>query len=385
MPETTFKFDHEQNPLLRILFWLVAIAIGVFAIRQLAPLFSWVLNLLMPFMVALVIAYVFNPVVNFVQRQLKLGRTAGILVLVLAAALVLSGILIWIIPVLYSQTSRLVNDLRAELPLVFDRFMSRHFDSQQLTEWHQRIELSLANVEEWINQAFSSLLQPVARGSVSVAQSVFGWFGAVASLIGTTVIVVIVVFYYLVDMDEIPHIIRKLLPEKHRERIWELLLKSDRAVGGFLRGQLTSCICVGIMMSLLLFVIGMGQYAVLIGMLAGMANFIPYLGPVVGATPAILWILLSDEMNGWDERGVKLLMLAGGMAAIQAIEGFVLQPFVVGRNASLHPLTVIFALAVGSQAGLAGMIVAVPVACIVKVFWMELFWKERSDSVPARR
>ena len=153
-----------------------------------------------------------------------------------------------------------------------------------------------------------------------------------------------------------------------------------------MRGQLIVCMAIGGLMSLLLFVIGMREYAILIGVLAGLLNFVPYLGPVAGFLPGLGWILFSSRFDDWGDRGIWLLVLLGGFAVIQAIEGFVLQPLVVGKRATLHPLTVIFALLVGSQAGLGGMIVAVPVAAVIKVFWVELFWKDRVDFIgpPAR-
>jgi predicted PurR-regulated permease PerM len=378
------------QPWLRLLFWLLAAAIGVFALRQLGPILAWLLNLLSPFLIALVLAYVFDPVVTFVQRKLRLGRTAGILVLALAILAALTAMLVWLIPVLYQQLSALLDQLKTGVPKLIDNFLARHVDPDTIRQWKERAQQTFNQMDELIRQAFGQmggLLRPVAQGSLEAAGSVAG--GLLKGILrlggwlGVAVLVVTVTFYYLADMDRIPAIIRKMLPQGRRERIWEILVQSDRAVGGFLRGQLTACACVGVMVTLVLFLVGLRQYAILIGCFAGVMHFIPYLGPVAGATPAILWALFSGSFESWNERGLTILLIVGGIALVQTVDGFVLQPYVVGRHASLHPLAVIFALAVGAQAGIGGMVIAVPVACIVKVLWIELFWKERTDFLSA--
>jgi predicted PurR-regulated permease PerM len=195
----------------------------------------------------------------------------------------------------------------------------------------------------------------------------------------TLALVVVIAIYYLLDMHAMPRIIRRLLPAAQRERIWSILLEADRNVGGFLRGQLIACIIVGVLTSIFLIFVGLRQYAILIGCFAGLMHFIPYLGPVAGGTPALLWVLLSQNFQSWPQRGVYVLIIVAGFGIIETIDGFITQPYIVGRSASLHPLTVMLALAIGAQAGIGGMIIAVPSACLARVLWLELFWNKRPD------
>jgi predicted PurR-regulated permease PerM len=361
-------------------------AVGLFALRQLAPIVFWLLGVLSPFLVALVLAYVFDPVVTFVQRKLKLGRTAGILVLALSMIAVLGGVMVWLLPVLYEQLTSLIEQIRTRAPELIDRFLTNHVPPETIALWKDDLRDNLGRIDELVRQAFverNASLQPLAQGSLATASNVAGGIlrglGQVGGWLAGGLLILIVTFYYLTDMDKIPTIIRKMLPEDRREKIWAILVEADRAVGGFLRGQLTACACVAALVSILLFAVGMKQYALLIGCFAGAMNFIPYLGPVAGATPAILWALFTDQFDGLNERGFTILMLVGVFVLVQVVDGLLLQPFIVGKHASLHPLAVIFALAVGSQAGVGGMIIAVPAACIAKVVWIELYWKKRTD------
>jgi predicted PurR-regulated permease PerM len=131
-------------------------------------------------------------------------------------------------------------------------------------------------------------------------------------------------------------------------------------------------------------VLGMKQYALLIGFVAGAANFIPYLGPLMGEIPAILYVLLSNNYEGPKEKLLYTGLVIGLFALIQTLDGFVFQPKIVGKSAQLHPVVVILALVVGGQFGIMGMIVAVPTACILRVLIKEFYWDQRMASTRQR-
>lgn len=372
--------NHPRMPI-RLLFWLLYAVIFLFALRQILPLAGWVLNILQPFLVALILAYVFHPIVNFVQTKLRLGRVAGILVLVAVITLILAGLILWLAPVLYHQLISSFHDIRVTVGARIDEYIKKNYGTTDQAELTIRIKQFWTDLETSAKESFSvsGVLKPVAAGSMVALKNIGGGALAVVAAVGGLFFIVIIAFYFLADMGAIPKVIRKLLPEKHRERAWEIMLKSNDSVGGFLRGQLIACTIVGALASVLLFFVGLREYAILIGFFAGLFNFIPYLGPIVGATPAILWALMSTQLTTWNGRGLHVAYIVVGFIVIQAIDGLVSQPFIVGKRASLHPLFVMLALAVGAQGGIAGVILAVPVACIVKVLWMELFWKNRTE------
>ena len=189
----------------------------------------------------------------------------------------------------------------------------------------------------------------------------------------------IINFYFILDWERIGPLIRKMVPPRYRENTFDVLSKIDVAVGGFLRGQLTVSAIVGTLFAIGLFTIGffgfpaLRNYCVLIGTAAAIGGFIPYLGPIIGVTPAIMIVLLTGGVP-WSTKIFTLLGVLGLFSVIQAIEGFVLQPKIVGKGAGLHPLVVILALIVGAQFGLGGMIVAVPLASIIRVLIREFYW-----------
>jgi predicted PurR-regulated permease PerM len=140
---------------------------------------------------------------------------------------------------------------------------------------------------------------------------------------------------------------------------------------------LTVATIVGVLATIGLMALGLKQYALLIGVITGIGNLIPYLGPVMGATPAVLYVLFSESYDTGRERLVYLGLIVALFAFLQVIEGFFLQPRIVGRNAQLHPVAVIFALACGAPFGVIGMIIALPVAAIIRVLLKEFFWDAR--------
>lgn len=383
-------FQDFARPWLKPLFIFLGIGAAGFAMTEIAPLIGWALDTLSPFIIALILAYIFNPIVNFVQQRLRLGRITGILFVAFAVALLAAGLLIWLLPLMYHQLLDALSDLRSGGTALFQRVTDRYVDPAARASMQARFNDLFNDLDATIKSLASGLngaLKPMAASSAAAVRSVAGGVMHTVSTVGGAVanffFILVICFYFLAQMDRIPRVIQLLLPPASRERFWGVLLKINRAVGGFLRGQILDCIAVGALSSLLLFVIGLKQYAILIGFFAGMMNFIPYLGPIMGGAPAVLWVLCSSSLQTWDDRGVKMALVVAVFAVVQMVDGFVFQPFIVGRHASLHPLMVMLALAAGARFGIGGMIMAVPAACIARVLWLEFFWLRRVEGEAA--
>lgn len=381
---------------LRAVFWIFCFGVFIFAFRQVAPFLLGLLDVLAPFVFGLTVAYIFHPLVVFIQHRLRMGRAAGIL---LAFGLVLAlfvGFFALLVPLLYQQVGAMIDAVADyldsdRLDALFVRFVS---DDEKLEELKLALRDRFADVRANLGSYLASgatLLVPAgtegaeaARGALGVVVGVFTWLGGLLAILS---IGLVVAFYMLLDMARIPGILRRMLPDWQRERVWSVLVRSNEAVGGFLRGQFIACVGVGILATLFLFILGLKQYAILIGFVAGAVNFIPYLGPTMGALPAILWALFTQDLGSPEERLIRIGLIVAAFAVIQMVDGFIFQPFIVGKSASLHPLTVMLALVLGAQFGISGMILAVPVACFAKVIFLEFFWKDRSDFLdpPGRR
>ncbi len=380
---------------IRALFWIFCLGVFSLTAAQIWPAILNLFSILTPFIIGLVLAYVLHPIVGFVEHRLKLGRVLGILVVAAVMLLLVGVFLAILVPILYEQVNSLVDamsDYFSKENVADDLFSKFNLPEDVRNQLNQLVKDGLSRINETLDNLLKvkpDAIQPVAAGSLEAARqtmhvafSVFGWIGA---LIATSFLTAIITFWYLTDMDKIPSVIRRLLPVKNRERLWEILLKANAGVGGFVRGQLIACLGVGLLTTVLILIVGPRKYAVLIGFLAGSVHFIPYLGPAVGLTPAVLWSFFTPTMGGWEERWLHIALVLGGFSIIQAIDGFIFQPYVVGRQSALHPLAVMLALVVGAEFGLGGMILAVPVAAAIKVLLVEFYWKKRTDFLPPKR
>jgi predicted PurR-regulated permease PerM len=377
------------DPVLRRIAYAIgimgAIALGFYTFSLMKGSIGFVFNVLTPFLVALILAYILAPVVIGLQHRLKLGRVMGTLVLYMIIFVVIFLLLAFLIPTILSQFIKLFHTLKEAVPALLTTISENKYlqiDDELIKTIQNRIkevEVDYDKIAAWLLPA----LQKVASGSFKavgeVAKGIFSGVGSVIGFLSFLIFIGIINFYFILDWERIGPLIRKMVPPRYRENTFDVLSKIDVAVGGFLRGQLTVSAIVGTLFAIGLFTIGffgfpaLRNYCVLIGTAAAIGGFVPYLGPIIGVTPAIMIVLLTGGVP-WSTKIFTLLGVLGLFSVIQAIEGFVLQPKIVGKGAGLHPLVVILALIVGAQFGIGGMIVAVPLASIIRVLIREFYW-----------
>ncbi len=378
-----------SEPLLRRLLYALAvmavIAFGFYTFSLLKTVLAVAAEVLAPFLAGLLLAYILAPMVVALQKRLGLGRIMGTLVLFLMVASAAGLLLGILIPAVATELIALFKLLKTTLPDLLKRLSQRApFQvDDALVQSIQNYILSLEiSFEKLAGLLLPGLKTMATEGFETVGQATRGFFSGIGSVVGFfsfLIFVGIINFYLIVDWEKIGPLIRKMVPPHRRERFFEVLQKIDLAMGGFLRGQLTVSALVGTMFAAGLFGISlMGfpalrNYCLLIGTAAAIGGFIPYLGPIIGLTPAVLILLLTMGVD-WSTKLLTLALLLGLFSLIQAIEGFVLQPRIVGKGAGLHPLVVLFALILGAQFGIGGMIAAVPLASVVRVLILEFYW-----------
>ena len=406
----------EDGPVLRLdpqlrrvgllIGYMVVIAGFAAAITLLWPFLRGLLSVLSPFIVALIVAYLFNPIVNFVQLRLRLTRVGGVIAVNLLILMVAAGFIAIVLPILSTQVRAAWTGIESfaeerALPYLYNQLHPEELAAAEAAG-EEMAPITFADLfretDAWLRERGVSpeqLLERLASSeqgrsaATSVATEGAGVIGAVAlavlraigSLFGSIMFLVfagLVSFYLLVDFGNVRGLVEVLVPEKQRARTFDVLAKSDRAVGGFIRGQIISATLVGLLTFIGLTILGLKQYALLIGFVAAIGNLVPYLGPVMGAAPAVIYMLVVKEAP--QDKFIWAGLVIALFALIQFIDGFVFQPKIVGQSAQLHPVAVILALALGAQAGLIGMIVAVPVAAIVRVLWKEFFWDAREQA-----
>lgn len=387
MAETEFNIS---DPTLRRMVYAIGvmgiIAFGFYTLSLLEGVLLLTLRILTPFLAAFLVAYILAPIVIALQRQLGLGRIMGTLVLYIVIFLVVFLLLAFLIPKVISQSIELFEIIKTAIPVLLDKLAENPYiklDRDLIETLRQKIQDIQIDYEKIMAMIVPSLKRLASGGFEAVGmatRSIFSGVGSVIGFFSFIAFVGIINFYLIIDWEKIPRIVRKMVPLKMRDRSFDILDKVDRAVGGFLRGQLTVSIIVGSLFAVGLFIIGfMGfptlrNYSALIGTAAAIGGFIPYLGALIGVTPAIFIVLFTAGVS-WGAKFMALIGVVALFSAIQAIEGFILQPRIVGRGAGLHPLVVMLALIAGAQFGIGGMIVAVPLASILRVLVLEFYWK----------
>lgn len=343
---------------LGIVIWTVLGLIILFVAFSL--LIYWLRSVLTPFIYAAAIVYVLQPGVDFLERR-GLSRLSGILLSYLILILVFSLTMVFVIPLMVEETTNLIRDLPRYVRLgqeTFSRYVEVFRDF--------RIPQEAADVvSQGLNQVKSSLLSVLAR----VPRAAVGLFGALFNL----VLAPIIAFYALKDLELIRRGALRLVPPVYREEGGAVLTKIDRALRGFVRGQLADALIVGVLSAVGLGILGI-DFAVIIGMLAGFFNLIPYFGPIIGSIPAIIIALIN--YSPWRALGVIVMFLI-----VQQLDSQVINPYLMRRYVGLHPLLVIFALLAGGLLlGLLGMLIAVPVTAVAMVLTSH-FLEKREEAL----
>ncbi|OXS99622.1 AI-2E family transporter [Notoacmeibacter marinus] len=329
----------------RVLFW------GGMALAALLML--WVFrSVLMPFVVGMLLAYFLDPVADMLERR-GLSRTlAAIVILILAIALLALGFVL-VLPVLANQLSGFVE----RLPQLLSNLQT--MITSYGPAWLERVfGVDRSTLEDGLNQALS-------QGSgflASFLESVWNSGAALVDIAGLFVIAPVVAFYMLIDWDRMIASIDAHVPRRHVDTVRAIARDVDRAVAGFIRGQGSVCLILGIYYAIGLTLVGL-NFGLLIGLGAGLISFIPYIGSTIGLVVALGVALVQF----WPD----FLWIAATLAVFfsgQFIEGNILQPKLVGGKVGLHPVWLMFALfAFGALFGFIGLLVAVPAAAAVGV------------------
>ncbi|SMR83229.1 Predicted PurR-regulated permease PerM [Aliiroseovarius halocynthiae] len=321
-------------------YWSIAIAIIALAL--------WFLgDVIMPFILGGAIAYFLDPVADRLERA-GLSRVAATVVISLIAMLIVILGFLLVIPSLVSQAIALANaapDLLREL----QTFLTERFPS-------------LMDESSTIRQSLESLGQKIQERGGELVGTLLSSAMSVINIVILLVVTPVVAFYLLLDWDHMVARIDQLLPLDHRPAIREIAHNIDRTLASFIRGQGTVCIVLGTYYAVALMVVGL-NFGLVVGFIAGLITFIPYVGALVGGALAI-GLGLFQFWGEWWSLGAVVIIFALG----QFFEGNILTPKLVGSSVGLHPVWLMFALSVfGSLFGFVGMLVAVPVAASIGV------------------
>jgi predicted PurR-regulated permease PerM len=338
---------------------LALIGIIVFLIWLLAPV-------LMPFALAAMLAYLGDPLADRLQR-LGMGRTLAVSIVFTVITIIFIGVLLLLVPLIQRQVTNLIDNLphyvewlrSVALPWVQQRLHleADSFDSDKV----------LTAIKEHIGSIGSIAASTLAK----VTQSGMG----VITWMTNAVLIPVVAFYLLRDWDTMIAHIQRLIPRSVEPTVVRLSRESDQVLGAFVRGQLLVMLALGVFYGLGLTLVGI-SIGPLIGMVAGLLSFVPYLGFMIGFVAALVAALV--QYGDWNH-----VILVGVVFTIgQLLEGYVLVPRLVGGKIGLHPVAVIFAvLAGGHLFGFLGVLLALPAASVVVVLLRYVFARYRESNL----
>ncbi|MBS3885894.1 MAG: AI-2E family transporter [Dethiobacter sp.] len=305
------------------------------------------LVVLLPFFLAVIAAYILNPLVDFLEKH-RIPRYLGILLIYAVFFSLFLAIGLSTIPVLILELQILAEGIPEYTRHVRQFMLNIQAD-------YRRINIP-DGVREVLNQNITELQNWLLHLVELVSHRIVALFSHTFMIF----VIPILVYYILRDMELLKRSVLLVFPMQYRKWVVAMGSEMDRTMGAYFRGMLLTCFLVAAMTYTGLLIIGM-EFALLLGIISGITNIIPYFGPFIGAVPAVLIALLSSPLLALKVIAVVII--------VQQIESQLITPQVIGRSIGLHPLTVIFALILGGTLfGVAGLIFAVPLTAMLRIF-----------------
>ncbi|MGJ8616096.1 MAG: AI-2E family transporter [Sulfitobacter sp.] len=319
---------------------------GVAAVVLMVALW-FVGDVLMPFLLGSAIAYFLDPVADRLEA-LGLSRRMSTALITIVGVLIFVVMALLVVPALVNQAISLF-ETAPQLAKDFTNFLTERFPS-------------LLDEGSTLRTSITSLGAGVQERGAEVLETALASFAGIINIIILFVIVPVVAVYMLMDWDRMVASVDAMLPRDHAPTIRRLAGEIDQTLASFVRGMGTVCLILGTYYAIALMLVGL-QFGLVVGFVAGLITFIPYLGALIGGALAI-GLALFQFWGDW----VSIGMVAGIFGLGQVIEGNILTPKLVGSSVGLHPVWLILALSVfGTLFGFVGMLIAVPVAASIGV------------------
>ncbi len=317
---------------------------------------GWLIYLLAPvltpFAVAALFAYLGDPIADWLESK-KLSRTLSVVIVFTILSILITILLLVLIPTLNNQIGKLIDTLpgffewaRQKLEPLAARLADFGINTP---DKEKLLEMVTTNWQE-AGGIVANLLSSISRSGMAVV----GWTM-------NLLLIPVVTFYLLRDWDILKDRVRALLPRHVEPTVTRLAEESNSVLGSFLRGQLSVMLALGFIYSVGLWIVGL-DLGILIGMVAGLISFVPYLGTIVGVALGVVAALFQFG----DINHLIAVLVVFGIG--QVLEGVILTPLLVGDRIGLHPVAVIFAVLAGGQLfGFLGVLLALPAASVIMV------------------
>ncbi|MBU1036243.1 AI-2E family transporter [bacterium] len=324
--------------------FIISMTIGLVVLFYVLSKLKW---LFIYFSFALMLAYFFDPLYKFLLNK-KAPKVLAIIIVfgIIIALLILT--IFFLIPSVINQ----LNILYKEIPKFIENYQNMILSIKpQLSKF-----IDPADVETLLKENLSEL----QKGVLGFSQSIIIYLSNIVSSITFGIVIVpLILFYLMRDIFKFKENLYIFVSKKNKKEFKEVLEEIDNIVSGFIRGRIIVCFIVGTLIGIGLYFLNL-KFALIIGIISGIFNFIPYLGPIVGVVLALIFALGSPWWT--------LLMIVVLFVLVNQLEAIYLNPNILGKGLGLHPLTVILSMLIcGQLLGILGVLVAVPLAAILKV------------------
>jgi putative permease len=333
----------------RVFLLVVFLLFLLWALSMLGAVFALLL-------LSILMAFLLSPLVEMLETR-GIRRLYGILMIYLGIIVVVGGLLYTFLPPVFNQIVSLT-----------DAIKSPDF-SQKLKAIEAQFQSKISFID------FGNVSENVNHIMVQLADKWFTILTSVGSVLMTIIIVPFVSFFLLKDGEEMIRRLIEVVPNKYFEMTLNVVYKIGIQLGKYIRAWFTEAAIVGILSMIGLLVMGV-KYAVVIGVAAGVANLIPYLGPVVGAIPAI--VVSFIQTGNFD----MVLPIVGLFAGVRILDDLIIVPMVYSRGAEMHPLTIVLLVLIAAEmGGIVGMVLAMPLYTVFRVIAKETYWGLESYSI----
>ncbi|MDU1642280.1 pheromone autoinducer 2 transporter [Peptoniphilus harei] len=366
-----------------LIFYLINIIFNKF------PILGYTLSSVI---IAIIFAYIIDPIVNYLERK-GVKRQFGVIIVYISAILIFGILIVSVIP----KTINEISNLLTSLPAMVDTLIREvnNFASNVFAKFNIELPENFINVYKETNpkvngdvetpQIVSDILNSIkatindlivkAQGSLmgslsNVLSKLYGFLTSAFRL----VLIIIFSFYFSVDKDRFMHRVKKAIPNKYRDDISYLTSNIDTALQQFIRGRMLMAIFVGLITMAYLLVLRV-DFAIIIGLITCVADIIPYIGPFLGCAPAVLFAFMDSPM-----KALWVLIL---FVIVQWVENNILAPKLIGDSTGLNPLVILISIIIGGGIfGVWGMVISVPLMSIIFILvdFIKIKYNDRYSS-----
>lgn len=360
-----FKKFFLNNRFVLFLLVLLLIGLNIFVFTKIQfifkPLTVLLKTVLLPILLTGAIYYLLNPLVDWLERK-KVKRVYTIIALYLFIIGLITLLVMNVFPLVREQVIGLIDNF-PKYSYEVQAQIEQLTGSSLFLEIQKSTGFNPADLGSTISEQATSLLDSAWAG-------IGGILGALKNIVLAIATVPFILFYLLKDGKKLPNFILKFVPVRFRKQTHRVMTEMNGQISSYIRGQIIVSFCIGALLYIGYLIIGL-DYSLTLAIIAACTSIVPYLGPAIAITPALIIAIVTSP--------VMLLKLIIVWTVVQLFEGKFISPQIMGKSLKIHPITIIFViLTAGNLFGVAGVILAVPGYAVLKVICTHLFqWFER--------